>query len=45
MLDYGGWPEKVEEVPLKILRGEHWRLILERCTGDAAVSKRKMNSF
>ena len=35
--DFGGWPEKREEIPLKSLSGEHWRVILERCTADKKV--------
>lgn len=35
--DFGGWPEERGEIPLKVLRGEHWKLILERCTLDAVV--------
>ena len=36
-VDYEGWPEDVGEIPLKVLRGEHWEMILERCTADREV--------
>lgn len=32
-----GWPVK-EEMPVKRLKGEHWKMMLERCTVDMEVS-------
>lgn len=36
--DFGGWPERKDLVALRELTGEHWGVILERCTVDAEVS-------
>jgi hypothetical protein len=39
--DFGGWPEKVKELPANIrggMKGEHWELMLEKCTVDRTVS-------
>lgn len=38
-LDFGGWPGK-KDLPMKVMRGDHWGLILERCLVDRQVSTR-----
>jgi hypothetical protein len=32
--DYGGWPEKTSEFPIKLMTEEHRRTIAEKCTGS-----------
>ena len=32
--DYGGWPEKASEFPIKFMTDEHREVIAEKCTGS-----------
>ena len=32
--DLGGWPKKKEELPVDVLRDDHWDAIMKKCTCD-----------
>lgn len=34
--DYGGWPENVNEIPMKFITNEHRSIMIEKCTGQYA---------
>jgi hypothetical protein len=36
--DYGGWPENLNEIPIKFMTKEHRQIMLEKCTGQYAPS-------
>jgi hypothetical protein len=34
--DYGGWPENINEIPIKFMTKEHRMIMIEKCTGQYA---------